>query len=177
MKTVDDDVRQAMQQVDATNASLEALIRPGNSNPRKALDKYSDEVSRMEDRGKRLVKHTDEMIARRSEYFTEWEKQGNTYTNPEIRGLSEQRRADLSEIYARIPAASIGIKGSIATYLSDIKEIRTFLSNDLTPKGIESITPAAEKSMKDGENLKEAAKPMVAAIDDARAEMAQKGPK
>lgn len=177
MKTVDEDVRQALEQVDVTNGALADLVRVGQPDIRKALEVYTKEVSRMEDRGKRLTKHTDEMVARRAEYFTEWEKQGNDYTNPEIRELSEQRRAELSEVFARIPEASVGVRGSLQTYLTDLGEIRTFLSNDLTPRGIEAITPTAEKSMKDGENLKEAVRPMVAAIDDARAGMARGGKK
>lgn len=177
MRTVDSDIKQALLQVDATNASLENLIKPGQSDVKKALESYAGNVAKMENQGQKLVKHTDEMSAKRLDYFAEWEKQGDKYTNPEIRELSEQRRADLSEIFAQIPAASVGIKGAFHTYLSDIKEIHKYLSNDLTPKGIESITPTAQKSIADGDNLKESVKPVVAALDRARAEMAQGGAK
>jgi hypothetical protein len=177
MRTVDTDIKQALLQVDATNASLEDLIRPGQPDVKKAFEAYSEQAAKMERQGQLLVKHTDEMSARRLDYFAEWEKQGNTYANPEIRELSEQRRADLSEIFARIPEASVGIKGAFRTYLSDIREIQKYLSTDLTSKGIESITPTARKSMEDGNYLKEAVKPVVAAIDRARAEMAQGGAK
>jgi len=175
MQTVDNDIKQALQQVDATNASLENLIKSGQPNVKKAFESYAKNVAKMENQGQKLVKHTDEMGEKRLDYFSEWEKEGNTYANPEIRELSEQRRADLSEIFARIPAASVGIKGAFRTYLSDIKEIQLYLSNDLTSKGIESITPTAQKSILDGDNLKEAVKPVVAAMDRARAEMAQGG--
>jgi hypothetical protein len=177
MRTVDTDIKQALLQVDATNASLEDLIKPGQPEAKKAFDTYSGQVAKMEKQGQLLVKHTDEMSARRLEYFAEWEKQGDKYTNPDIRELSEQRRAELSEIFAQIPAASVGIKGAFHTYLSDIKEIQKFLSNDLTSKGVESITPTAQKSINDGNNLKEAVKPVVSAMDRARAEMAQGGAK
>jgi Zn-dependent oligopeptidase len=129
----------------------------------------------MENKGALLVKHIDEMGARRLDYFTEWEKQGNAYANPEIRELSEQRRADLSAIFAEIPAASVGVKGALRTYLSDIREIQQYLSNDLTPKGFESITPTARKAVQDGAELKETVKPAVAAIERARAETVQGG--
>jgi hypothetical protein len=173
MRTVDSDIKHALLQVDATNASLEELIKPEQTDVKKAFDTYSEQAVKMEHQGQLLVKHTDEMSARRLDYFSEWEKQGNTYANPEIRELSEQRRADLSAIFAEIPAASVGIKGAFHTYLSDIKEIQKFLMNDLTPKGIASITPTAQKSIQDGGNLKESVKPVVSAIDRARAEMAQ----
>jgi hypothetical protein len=177
MQTVQNDIKQALLQVDLTNASLEELIRPGQPDVKKALDTYSANVTKMENKGQLLVKHTDEMSAKRLEYFSEWEKQGDKYTNPEIRELSEQRRADLSEIFAKIPAASVGVKGALRTYLSDIKEIQKFLSNDLTSKGIESITPTAQKSIQDGANLKDAVVPVVTAIEEARVETTREGAK
>jgi hypothetical protein len=177
MRTVDADIKEALVQIDHTSASLENLVKPGQSEVKKAFETYSDAVAQMEKKGRQLVKHTDQMIARRLDYFAEWEKEGNSYSNPEIRALSEQRRADLGEVFARIPAASVGIKGAFQAYLSDIEEIRKYLSNDLTPKGIESITPTALKSMRDGDALRNAVKPMVSAIDGARAEMAKGGQK
>jgi len=177
MQTVETDIRESVLQVDATGASLEDLIKPGQVDVKLAFDKYSDNVVKMEKMGNQLMKHTDEMSVQRSEYFTEWEKRGDTYTNPQIRELSEQRRADLGKIFDEIPEARVGIKGALQAYLSDIKEIQNYLSNDLTPNGIGAITPIAQKAITDGDNLKEAIKPVLSALERARAEMLQGGTK
>lgn len=177
MHTVESDIRQASVQVDATGASLNELIKPDQPKVKNAFGKYSDNVAKMEQMGKRLLKHTDEMSARGKDYFEEWDKQGDSYTNPQIRELSEQRRADLAEIYMQIPASSVGVKGAFSAYLSDIKEIQKYLSNDLTPKGIEAITPIAQKAVSDGQLLKEAVMPVLSAITRARAELAPGGTK
>jgi hypothetical protein len=101
-------------------------------------------------------------------------------SNPGIRRLSEQRHTDVTEIFARIPSASIGTKGAFSKYLSNIKEIDLYLTEidqyftkDLTPMGIESIALTARKSIEGGENLKEAVIPVVIAIDQARVAMNQ----
>jgi len=107
--------------------------------------------------------------------FTEWQVQGDTYTNPEIQALSEQRRSDLSAIFTEISDASIGVKGAFKAYMSDITEIRTYLSTDLTPKGIEAITPVTQKAGTDGDNLKQAVTPVLTAIGKAREEFALGG--
>jgi hypothetical protein len=124
----------------------------------------------MEKLGKQLDMHNEKMRARGNEYFTEWE---SSYTNPEIRELSERRRIEMREIYAKIPEASIGVRGSLKSYLTDIKEIQRYLSYDLTPVGIEAIRPTAQRAMVDGENVKESVKPVLAAIDLVKAEMPQ----
>ena len=81
----------------------------------------------------------------------------------------------MREVYAKIPEASVGVKGALKSYLSDIREIQKYLSNDLTPQGIESIRPTAQKALKDGDNPKEAIKPVLTAIDRGKAEMTQGG--
>jgi hypothetical protein len=172
MQRVESDYRQASIRIDATNASLEKLITMTAGDTKKAFSDYSDNVDKMENLGKLLDKHTEKMSTQRNEYFTEWE---SSYTNPEIRELSEQRRIELRENYARIPEASIGVKGDLKSYLGDIRDIQKFLSNDLTPNGIETIRPIALKAVTDGDSLKESIKPVLAAIDRVKAGMIQGG--
>lgn len=173
MESVDGDLKQVVAQIDAVENSLQNLIRPGQSDTKEAFEEYSENVSEMKTLGEKLVKHTDEMSARGKDYFDEWKQQGNTYTNPQIRALSEQRMANLNTVFRRISDSSIGVKGAFSAYMNDIDEIQTFLSTDLTSKGIASITPVAEKAIRDGANLKSAISPVLSAIDNARTEMAQ----
>jgi len=63
------------------------------------------------------------MHAQGKEYFEEWRIQGDSYSNPQIQSLSEQRRADLSTAFAGISNASVGIKGALRAYMTDIEEI------------------------------------------------------
>ncbi|MBN1423683.1 DUF2959 family protein [Candidatus Fermentibacteria bacterium] len=175
MKAVERDLNQAIAQVDATKAALEDLIRPGQADVKKAFKQFSASVDKMETLGERLFDHADKMSAQGKDYFEEWRKEGNTYKNPEIRALSEQRRADLSAIFAKVPEASVGVKGAFTAYMSDIREIHTYLSNDLTPKGVETITPIAQKAVRDGDSLRDAVSPVLYAIGNARAAFAHGG--
>jgi hypothetical protein len=172
MQSVESDYRQASIRIDAANASLDNLVKLSQGDTKKAFNAYSDNVDKMERLGKRLDMHTEMMRTRGNEYLKDWE---SSYTSPEIRELSEQRRIEVRENYARIPEASIGVKGALKSYLADISDIRTFLSNDLTPKGIDSIRPIAQRAVTDGDNLKETIKPVLAAIDRVKAGMVQGG--
>ena len=172
MQTVEGDYKQASGQIDATRASLEELVKPDQTSMKKAYDVYAGNVKKMEKSGKHLDMHTEQMRARGNEYFAEWE---SSYTNPEIRELSERRRIEMRAVYAKIPEASIGVKGALKSYLTDIREIQMYLSNDLTPQGIEAIRPIARRAVNDGESLKETVKPVLAAIDRVKIEVAQGG--
>ncbi|WP_027715476.1 hypothetical protein [Desulfuromonas sp. TF] len=171
MRAVEKDYQQALVQIDATNASLEDLVKPQQDDTKKAFDAYTKDVTKMEKLGEQLAMHTEKMTTQGDAYLAEWE---NSYTNPEIQALSEQRRIEVREIYARIPEASVGIKGALQSYLTDIKEIQQYLSNDLTPRGIDAIRPVARKAVVDGDNLKETIKPVLSAFARIRATTAAK---
>lgn len=171
IKDVDSEIRKMMVQIDVTAASLDAVVVPGQSNVKKSFDRYSDNLEKLDKEGKKVLKRIDEMKDRSKEYFSEWEKQGDSFTNSEIRELSEQRRSKLAAAYAQVPVAGAGIKGSYHAYLTDLKEIQKYLSNDLTPKGIEAIAPVAQTSSQHLVTLKSSLIPLLAAMDEIKSEL------
>jgi seryl-tRNA synthetase len=171
IREVDGEIRKMIVQIDVTAASLDAVVTTGQPNLKKTFDKYSDNVENLDKEGKRVIKRLEEMKVRSNEYFAEWEKEGDAFTNSEIRELSTERRTKLAASYARVPAAGAGIKGTYNAYLTDLKEIQKYLSTDLTPKGVEGITPVANKSVQDLDALKQSLQPVIAALDEIKAEL------
>ncbi|MDF1579462.1 MAG: DUF2959 family protein [Desulfuromonadales bacterium] len=166
MQAVEEDYQQALVQIDETNAALEALVRPQQDDTKDAFDVYTKNVREMEKLGEELTKHTEKMSTQGNTYLAEWE---NAYTGSEIRAPSEQRRIEVRELYAKIPNASVGVKGALQSYLTDIKEIQMYLANDLTPQAIDAIRPVTRKTVVDGDNLKTAIRPVLSAFDRIRA--------
>lgn len=171
IQEVDSEMRKMMIGIDATAASLDAVVMPGQPELKKSFDAYTDNLAKLDKEGTKVLKRMDEMKENSKEYFAEWEKQGEDYTNPQIRELSEERRTKLAGIYAQVPAAGAGIKGSYLAYLTDLKEIQLYLSNDLTPNGVEAIAPVARKSVQDLDTLKSSLRPVIYALDEIKAEL------
>ncbi|MHB8828841.1 MAG: DUF2959 family protein [Syntrophales bacterium] len=171
IEEVDSDIRKISVQIDVTATALDALVKAGQPDLKKSFGAYSGAVANLESQGKLVIKHMEEMKLRSTEYFAEWEKQGDAYTNPRIRELSEERRKKLAEMYAQVPMAGSGLKLSYLAYLTDLKEIQKYLSNDLTPKGIEAVTPVAEKTVQDLDSLRASLKPVITALEDIKAEL------
>ena len=171
IEEVDTEIREMVVQIDATAASLDAVVSPGQSNLKKSFNSYSDNLDDLDKKGGKVLKRSEEMAKNSKEYFSEWEKQGNDYTNPQLRELSEERRIKLAGIYAQVPAASAGVKETYLAYLTDLKEIEKYLSNDLTPEGVESITPIAHKSVQNLDSLKASLRPVTYALDEIKAEL------
>jgi len=175
IKHVDTEIREFIAQIDVTSASLNSLVTGSTSNPKNHFETYSKNVAKFEKEGNQVTKRLDEMKLNSRDYFEEWEKTGDKFTNTEIRELSEERRSKLAGIYAQVPAANAGVKGSYNAALLNLKEIQKYLSNDLTPKGIEGVTPVAQKSVQNLEQLKESLKSVISALDEIKAELYHKG--
>ncbi len=171
IEAVEKDIRKMLVQIDATGSSLGALVMADQPNLDKSFATYSKSLDKLENEGENLLSQVDDMKAEKKEYFSEWEKQGDTFTNPEIRRLSETRRNELAKIYDSVPEAAIGIRGSYNAYLKNLMEIKQYLSNDLTPKGVEGITPIVEQSAHEREALKASLQPVLAALEEIKSEL------
>jgi hypothetical protein len=135
------------------------------------LNSYSYIVGKLDRQGERALKRVDEMKTNSAEYFAQWDKQGIAYTNSQFREASEERRRKIADIYAQVPAAGAGIRGAYMAYMADLKEIQLYLSNDLTPNGVQAITPVANKTVQNLDVLKGSLKPVISALDEINAEL------
>jgi hypothetical protein len=175
LQSMDSDIKLINSQLDVTATSLAELTRPGQTDVKKAFDQFSNNVSKIEKLENHFSKNAGEMKSRGADYFTEWQKEDSKYHNPEIQALSEQRRKELGEVYGKVTENSLGVIDPFKTYVSDVKEIQMYLSNDLTAKGLEAIAPVARKTVNDGDKLKYAIKDLQNAVERARSEMSQSG--
>lgn len=174
MKTVDNDIKDIVVQIESIGSSLNELTKPGQADVKRAFDLFSSNASKIEKMENDFSDHADEMTESGKTYFQEWEKK-NQYDNPEIQRSSDERRAELSKIYDRIAENNKGVKDAFRIYVSDINQINDYLSNDLTTKGITSIASLSNQTVRNGNMLKIELENLQSAIEDARAEMTQTG--
>jgi hypothetical protein len=171
MDQLDRDLREAVMQVDVIDASINGMIDPAESEITPAFEQYAGHVDEMERLGERLEQHADALREQGLTYFDEWRAQGETVTNPDVRAISEQRHAESREAFSQISQHSVDVKRTLQTYISDLRDIETYLANDLTPAGIRAIAPVAEQTKEDGVALQRAIRPMLSALTRARAGM------
>lgn len=165
---VDEEIRKMSTQIEITATSLETLIKAEAPDYKNDFDSYTENLNKLRHQGKIVLKRVDEMKSNSKEYFSEWEKQENTYTNQTIRDLSEQRRNKLAKSYDEVRISSIGIKEAFLTYQTDLNEIHSYLSNDLTASGIKALKPVTQKANQDLYPLKKSFNPVINALNEIR---------
>ncbi|MDX9740699.1 MAG: DUF2959 family protein [Gammaproteobacteria bacterium] len=170
MDQVDTDLRDAVMQVDTVDASIDTLLRAdGSLDP--AFERYARNVEEMERVGEELEQHADALRSQGFDYFAEWREQTADVSNPDVVDISEARHEESREAFTELTRTSADVKRTLQTYISDLRDMETYLSNDLTPAGIKAIQPVAEQAQKDGEALQQAIEPMINALNKARSAM------
>lgn len=175
LQAMDKDITSAILQLDATGSALDKLLRPDQPHLKKALKIFLENVNQITSTEIKFALHADELAARGTDYFEEWQKEGTEYNNPQIQQLSDQRRSILGGVYGIIAERSIGVKDAFNTYVSNMTEIQMFLSNDLSANGMAAIAPISRQVISDGDSLKYAMQRVQNVIRKAHAEMTQNG--
>ncbi len=175
LQVLDNDIKLIIVQLDSIGASLFELTKAGQADIKKAFDLYSKNIENIEKLEKDYRKHSEELKAQGKNYFSEWKREGGKYRNSDIQDLSDGRRAELGAIYDDIAKNSVGVNDSFRTFVIDSKEIHTYLSNDLTKRGVETISPISNRVQQDAFNLRNAVRKTQGSIEKARAQMLQQG--
>lgn len=136
--------------IDATMKSLSDVAASANTDPRKAFEKYSKDVANLDATADKVRKRGQEMKEQGQAYFKQWEKQMAEVSNPEIRALAEQRKAKLQETFESIRKYTEPLKAQFDPWMSDLKDLQKYLSNDLTIAGVEAAKSLFVKTENEG---------------------------
>jgi len=145
-------------QIDKVNGSLANLssAQPGQD-LRPLYKDYSSNVDKLDSIAAGVRKQAEEMRTNGQAYFTEWEAEQAKINNEDIKTRSVQRRAEVEQTFSRISDKSQRLKDAYQPLMSDLKDIRMALNNDLTPGGVAAIKPIADRVNKEAVAVKVAA--------------------
>jgi len=166
--------QEAKPQVDAMLASLEELTR-SQGDMRPAFQKFSDTLDDTEKVAARTRKTGQTIREKEADYFAEWQKESAQITNPQIKAATEARQTEVKTKLASLSQTGKAAGDLYDPFISDMKDIRTYLSNDLTTSGVKRIEPTIEKARRDGAALQKALDDFNRASTDVQASLRPTG--
>src|SRR5688572_14079077 len=131
-----DEIVNGKKAIDATMKSLSDIAATANTDPRKPFEQFSKDVANLESTAAKIHKRAQSMQEKGQAYFKQWEAELATVNNPEIRSLAEQRKAKLQETFESIRKYSEPLKAQFDPWMSDLKDLQKYLSNDRTIAGV-----------------------------------------
>jgi hypothetical protein len=171
ISTVRNDVGSVKSGVDASLKALDGLAAAANTDPRKPYEAFAKSVDNLESAANTTKKHAADMRARGSAYFTQWQAQLNSVKSEDIKKLGEERKAKLQETFDKIKDAAEDAKQSFPGFLSDLKDLRTSLSADLSPQGIEANKNIFQKTKDSGAQVQKDLDKLIAELNSVAADM------
>jgi len=166
-----DEVVNVKKAVDGTMALLGQVTENATTDPRKAFAAFSKSVDKVEDSRAKAAKRAADVKAAGQAYFKQWEKELANVNNPEIRALAEQRKAKLNEIFAKVGPALETAKADFDPFLADLKDLRTFLGQDLTIAGVDAAKGIIKKTREHGVTLQTSLDTLIAEMNSISAQI------
>lgn len=171
MEVVEKDINRISVQLNATEASLDHLLNTNDLEIQEAFEAYQEQVSRIINLKKDMRQHSNRMMQNGNKYFTDWQIEGETYSNPELREVSTKRRKELNETFNQITEKSGKIRRELDAYINHLKEVESYLSTDLTPEALKAVIPLSKNIEVNGRILKESINEMQLALSSTKPEM------
>ena len=159
------------QAVDNTMELLNQTTETAASDPRKAFQAFAKSVDQVESARNKAAKRAADVKAAGAAYFKQWEKELANVNNSAIRALAESRKAKLNEIFGRVRPLVEQAKTDFDPFLSDIKDLRSFLGQDLTIAGVDAAKGIIKKTRDHGAELQNSLSDLLAEMNSVSAQI------
>jgi len=145
-----DEIVDVKREVDATLASMDKIVADATVDPRKAFKEFDKAVPRIDSAAGKAKKQATDMREKGKDYFEKWEKELAGVNDPDIRRLAEERKVKLQATFAIIRSSMEPVRDQFNSWLTDLKDLQKYLSNDLTIGGIDAAKELMAKNKAEG---------------------------
>ena len=126
-------------QIDKTLTSLNALMSAPPNKLRDAYDQYVKDVDRMSKLAQEHQKHSQQLRERSAAWLSGWQKSHGEIQNPDLRTVSEGRRAQVMTRFDTINGSTAAAQQSFGPFLQNLQDVKRVLGNDLSSRGIDAV--------------------------------------
>jgi predicted nucleic acid-binding Zn-ribbon protein len=163
------DVLNGKKAIDSTMASLDNVATTASTDPRKAFENYSKNVDNLESTAAKIRKRGQDMKDQGQAYFDQWQKELAEVKDPRIQYMAKKSRAKLTAAFDNIRDVTEPLKAQFDPWMSDLKDLRTYLSSDLTVNGIDAIKSQFKKTRSSGREVQKSMDALVEELNSISA--------
>jgi hypothetical protein len=160
-----DEILNVKKEVDATMVALDKIVTTAATDPRKAFKEFDKAVPRVDSAAKKAKKRAEDMKEKGQDYFKQWEKDLASVNNPQIRQLAEERKAKLQGAFGSIKTFMEPARDQFNAWLADLKDLHTYLSNDLTIGGVDAAKELIAKTKNEGQGVQQSMDKVIAELN------------
>jgi hypothetical protein len=161
-----DAVAETSAKVNDALAALNNLTFKSEGDLRNQFDAFGSAIGNLDKSNDKLASQVAEMQAKASVYFDSWSNQLSAIQSEELRTRSTARKDEVTAKLADVSASYQGVKNSFKPFVSDLKDIQTYLGTDLTAGGLATVKDIVAKTKVDAVPLRDSIKKLQASFSD-----------
>ena len=154
----------ARAQIDKTVYAMNRL-RDGQGQLQTEFTEYNAELKKTEEQAAKVRARAADMRTRATEYQTKWRQEVANIDDPALRAAANTRADKIRERYDEITAKANEVRTAYEPFIKQLKGVQTYLSNDLTPAGVQSAGDVFDRATANGKTVGEKIDAVIAELD------------
>lgn len=130
-------------QIGKTLSSLNGLTLASPDQLGTAYQAYAKDADKIAQQAVTVDKESRQMRQRSDEWLAGWQKSQTDVSNPELRALSEKRRAQALERFQNIDGSFAAAREAFTPFIANLQDIKKVVGNDLTPNSVAAVSGTA----------------------------------
>ena len=175
MRELQNRLNSGQEDITAAVDALQEVAKPG-VDMRATFDRFTDAVDRLEQQSDRVKKLRQDIDRRRKGFVDAWEKQQATITNESLRERAAERRDEAVAAFEAINEIADETRDVFDAWMVSVRDIRTYLDNDLNPAGVANVTDVIEEVSEGAEPVLEQLEELNVLFDELNAALAAASP-
>lgn len=163
-------------QVTGTAEALAKVVETASTDPKPAFAEFSEQFDLVAASTAKARTNLDTAQTEGARLFEEWTKHLETITDSDIRAASEKRRDDLKKALSGVADEANPVLKDLEAFVASAKDVRAYLSQDLTPAGIDGISGKAKSLGKSARSIVEDLDDVIEAANEAAPKFATAKP-
>jgi len=135
------EVQAENQTLDLSMATLRDLVNKPSGDLKVQYQRFSKSVDKLESAVARNERAATRVSEKHAAYLASWDKELGSMNYEAIRLRSEARKNEVSAHFETVNRRYNEARAAMQPLVDYLKDIRTALSTDLTPAGLESVKP------------------------------------
>jgi hypothetical protein len=155
-------VDKGASQIETALAALADLVDNPGADLKPQFARFNASVNDLESLSKDVAGKSTTMQNKGSAYFQKWDEELARIQSEDIRSRSAARRTEVMQGFERVQANYQNTSVTLSPFLARLADIRTALSTDLTPAGLDSIRGSAGSARTEGASVQQSLRSLAA---------------
>jgi hypothetical protein len=151
-------------QIEKTVAAMNAM-RDNQGALAAEFATFNEEIKKSDVHAQKTRARATDMRARAKAYQDKWRAEMATVDDPTLRSAANARADAVRDRYEGITTKAGEARAAYEPFMKQLKSVQTYLSNDLTPAGVQGASAVFDKATADAKTVTEKIDAVVAELD------------